>query len=149
MSYFGAPTSEAFLEIKEKEDNVVSRKIKNACPLEITGFATADSGKPGKYFENMIRDNVLFVGESSGGSGNIHGMIQGQFAGTVVASAIKDNDISEKMLSEYRDSVFNTIAKAPFYFFSAREDFGSFGNWFREFEEATKGIKATELSNLR
>jgi hypothetical protein len=76
-------------------------------------------------------------------------MIQGHFAGTVAASAIKDKDIHEKRLSEYQDLVLNTLGKAPFCYFSAREDFGSFNNWFREVEEATKGIKAIELSHYR
>ncbi len=83
-----------------------------------------------------------------GGAGNIHGMIQGHFAGTVAASAIKDNDISEERLSEYQDLVLNTLGKAPFFYFSAREDFGSFNDWFREFEESTKGIKAPGFAHL-
>ena len=76
-------------------------------------------------------------------------MIQGYFAGTVAASAIKDNDVSEERLSEYQDLVFNTLGKAPFFYFSAREDFGSFDEWFREFEASSKGIKATELTHFR
>ena len=76
-------------------------------------------------------------------------MIQGQFAGTVAASAIKDQDVSEERLFEYQDLVFNTLGKAPFYYFSAREDFGSFNDWFHKFEESAKGIKATELSHFR
>ena len=149
--FFDAPSFAKFHELKEREDNVISRKIKNAYPLEISGYgyATASSGKYGKYFENIVRDNIIFVGDASGGAGNIHGMIQGYFAGTVAASAVKDNDISEGRLSEYQDLVLNTLGKAPFYWFSAREDFGSFNDWFREFEEATKGIKATELAKCR
>ena len=100
------------------------------------------------YFKNMVRDNVMFIGDASGGAGNVHGMIQGQFAGTVAASAIKEKDISEKRLSEYQDLVLKTLGKAPFVWRAAREDFGSFGNWFREVEAATKGIEATELARL-
>jgi flavin-dependent dehydrogenase len=97
----------------------------------------------------MVKDNIIFVGDASGGAGNIHGMIQGQFAGRVAASAIKDNDISEGRLSEYQDLVFDSLVKAPFSFRSAREDFGSFSNWFQEFKDSTEGIKATELALLR
>jgi len=143
------PSSAAFHELKERGDNIISRKIKNAYPLEVSGYASASSGKYGRYFENIVRDNLIFVGDASGGAGNIHGMIQGRFAGTVAASAIKDNDISEERLSEYQDLVFNTLGKAPFLFFSAREDFGSFNDWFRQFEESIKGIKATELVHFR
>jgi len=75
-------------------------------------------------------------------------MIQGQFAGTVAASAIKENNISEERLSEYQDLVLNTLAKAPFFWFSAREDFGSFNDWFHQFEKSTKGIKAAELARF-
>ena len=147
LCFFGTPSSAAFHDLKERGDNTVSRKIKNACPLEISGFARTSSGKYANYFKNMVKDNILFVGDASGGAGNIHGMIQGQFAGTVAVSAIKDKDITKKRLSEYQDLVVNTLGKAPFFYFSAREDFGSFGNWFREVEDATKGIKAVEFSH--
>ncbi len=147
--YFGLPVSTALHELRERQDNVVSRKIRNAYTLEISGYARAYLGKYGEYFKTMVKDNILFVGDASGGAGNIHGMIQGHFAGTVAASAIKDNDISEERLSEYQDLVLKTLGKAPFLFFSAREDFGSFDKWFREFEESTKGIKATELAHFQ
>ena len=147
--FLGIPSPAAFDELKKREDNVVSRKIKNAYPLEISGYARASSGKYGEYFKNMVRDNILFVGDASGGAGNIHGMIQGQLAGTVAASAIQENDLSGKRLSEYQHLVLRTLGKAPFFFFSARKDFGTFNNWFREVEESTKGIKATELAHFR
>ena len=143
ICYFSLPVSTVLHELREQQGNVVSRKIKNAYALEISGYATASSRKYGQYFENIVKDNIMFVGDASGGAGNIHGMIQGQFAGTVAASAIKGNDISEERLSEYQYLVLNTLGKAPFFYYSAREDFGSFNNWFREFEESTKGISAT------
>jgi flavin-dependent dehydrogenase len=147
--FFSAPSDAAFHELKGREDNIVSRKVKKAYALEVSGFARARSGKYAKYFEKIVRDNLLFVGDASGGAGNIHGMIQGHFAGNVAASAIKENDISEERLSEYQDLVLNTLGKAPFFWFSAREDFGSFNNWFHQFEKSTKGIKATELACFR
>jgi digeranylgeranylglycerophospholipid reductase len=146
--FFGAPTDAAFHELKEREDNVVSRKIKNAYPLEASGYARARSGKYAMHFEKIVQDNLLFVGDASGGAGNIHGMIQGQFAGNVAAFAIKENDISEGRLSEYQGLVRNTLGKAPFFWFSAREDFGSFNDWFHQFGKSTKGIKAKELGNF-
>jgi len=76
-------------------------------------------------------------------------MIQGQFAGTVAASAVQEHDFSEARLSEYPDLVSGTLGKAPFFYFSAREDFGTFDEWFRQFEEASKGIEATELVQYR
>jgi flavin-dependent dehydrogenase len=149
LSFVGFPSYAAFYELKERGDNIVSRKLKNAYALEVNGFSRTSSGKYAQYFKNMVKGNVLFVGDASGGAGNIHGMIQGHFAGTVAASAIKDNDISEKRFSEYEELVLNTLGKAPFFYFSARDDFGSFNNWFREFEESTKGIKARELAHAR
>ncbi|MDP2917657.1 MAG: NAD(P)/FAD-dependent oxidoreductase [Dehalococcoidia bacterium] len=143
--FLGIPSYAAFNELKKREDNVVSRKVKNAYPLEVCGYTRVSSAKYGKYFRNMFMHNLIFVGDASGGSGNIHGMIQGHFAGIVAASAIKENDVSEERLSEYQNLVLSTLGKAPFFWFSAREDFGSFNNWFHEFEEATKGIKAIEL----
>ncbi len=149
MCFLGIPSSAGFDELKERKDNMVSHKIRNACALEVTGYMRITSRKYGQYFENMVRNNVLFIGDASGGSGNIHGMIQGHFAGIVAASAIKDNDLSEGRLAEYQDLVLNTLGKAPFFYFSAREDFGTFNDWFREFKESTKGIKATELAAFR
>lgn len=143
------PTVAAFHEVKERTDNMVSRKIKNAYPVEVVGYGRVSSGKYAQYFKRMVMGNILFVGDASGGAGNIHGMIQGHFAGQIAASAIKDNDVSEGRLSEYQVLVQNTLGKAPFFFFSAREDFGSFNNWFHEFKESTKGIEATELTQLR
>ena len=93
----------------------------------------------------MVKNNVIFIGNASGGSGNIHGMIQGHFAGIIASSAIIDKDISEERLTQYENSVNKTLVKAPFFWFSAREDFGSFDNWFRKFEESTNEIKASEL----
>jgi len=147
ISVLGFPSSAAYHELKERGDNMVSRKIKNAYPIEVNGFGRVSSGKYGKYFKDMVGHNIMFIGDASGGAGNIHGMIQGQFAGTVAASAIKENDICEERLSEYQDLVVNTLGKAPFFYFSAREDFGSFNNWFREFEESTKEIKAEGLDH--
>ncbi|MBW1771849.1 MAG: NAD(P)/FAD-dependent oxidoreductase [Deltaproteobacteria bacterium] len=146
LCYLSFPTSEAFHELKNRSDNAVSRKIREAYPLEISGYASVTSGKYAEYFKNMVRDNILFVGDASGGAGNIHGMIQGQFAGTVAASAIKEHDLSEARLSEYQDLIAGTLGKAPFFYFSAREDFGAFDEWFRQVEDASKGMEATELA---
>ena len=141
----GSQTLETFNELKKRSDNVFSRKIVDAYPIEVSGYARGRSGKYGEYFKKIVKDNILFIGDASGGAGNIHGMIQGQFAGTVAASAIYAHDVSEDKLSEYQDLVRGTLAKAPFFYFSAREDFGSFNAWFRAFEAATKGITAKEL----
>ena len=148
LSYLGLPTASAFQDIKAREDNEVSRKFKHAFPVEISGYARTSGRKYASYFETMVRGNVIFVGDASGGAGNIHGMIQGQFAATVAASALKEKEITEQRLAEYAALVRNTLGKAPFFYFSAREDFGTFGNWFREVEAATKGIKAVELSQV-
>ena len=145
LCYVSLPGITSLHELKQRQDNVISRKIENAYPLEISGYALACSGKPGKYFNNIIKDNIIFIGDASGGNGNIHGMIQGYFAGKVAASAIQDNNVNEERLSEYQELVFRTLGKAPFFWLSARDDFGSFNEWFREFREATKDIKATEF----
>ncbi|MCG6533870.1 MAG: NAD(P)/FAD-dependent oxidoreductase [Syntrophales bacterium LBB04] len=145
----GGRTPEAFEEFRKRSDNVISQKIKNAYALEISGFARARSGKYGEYFKRIVKDNILFIGDASGGAGNIHGMIQGKFSGTVASLAINTNDISEKKLSEYEDLVSATLRKAPFFYYSAREDFGTFQAWFRAFEMATKGIFAEEIAQKR
>ncbi len=146
--YFSLPVSTPLHEFQGRQDNVVSRKIQKAYPLEISGHTRASSGKYGEYFNNMVKENVMFIGDASGGAGNIHGMIQGQFAGKVGASAVKENDISNERLTEYQELVLQTLCKAPFFYFTAREDFGSFNNWFHEFKIATEGIRTAELDGL-
>ncbi len=148
LCYFSLPASTPLHELQGRQDNVVSRKAKKAYPLEISGYARASSGKYGEYFQNMVKDNMIFIGDASGGAGNIHGMIQGQFAGKIAASAVKENDISKERLAEYQELVLQTLGKAPFYWTSAREDFGTFDTWFREFKKATEGIRAAELAGL-
>ena len=148
-SFLRFPDTASFTATRERDDNVVSRKIKHAWPVETSGYAQAVSRKYGEYFENMVKGNMLFIGDASGGAGNIHSMIQGQFAGTVAAKSIKENDSSESRLLEYQDLVTRTVAKTPFYYGSARDDFGSFHNWFKEFRDTVKGITADELVNSR
>ncbi len=145
LCILGWPSLEAFYELKKRSDSAVLRKITNAYPIEVSGYARGRSGKYGEYFKKIVKDNVLFIGDASGGAGNIHGMIQGQLAGNVAAAAIQANDLSAARLADYQSLVEGTLAKAPFCYFSAREDFGSFNAWFRAFEQATKGIIAKEL----
>ncbi|MDP2720145.1 MAG: NAD(P)/FAD-dependent oxidoreductase [Dehalococcoidia bacterium] len=147
-SYFTADSYKGFLELQGREDNALSRKLKKAQTVEANGFGRALSGKYGKYFEKVVRNNIIFAGDASGGAGNIHGMIQGKFAGTVAAEAVRDNDVSEERLSRYQDMVSATLGEVPFSFFSAREDFGTFNEWFRRFAEITRGMKADELAGL-
>lgn len=147
-AFVGMPSYAGFKELKERDDNVISSKIRNAYPVEISGYGRGTAGRYGYYFPKIVKDNVMFIGDASGGSGNIHGMIQGHFAGMVAASAIKEKDTSEKRLSEYQDLVFGTLKKAPFCWFSARQDFGTFDNWFGKFEDAVKGVEARELSEV-
>lgn len=148
LCYCGMPVHVGLDEMKRRRDNAVSRKIQDAQPLEISGYGLASSGKAGEYFARQTKNNVLFIGDASGGAGNIHGMIQGKFAATVAASALRDKDLSEARLSEYRELILKTLDKAPFFWHSAREDFGSFNNWFREVQESTRGIRATEFTGV-
>src|SRR4030042_583052 len=43
LCFFGTPSSAAFYKLKEREDNLVSQKIKNACALEVCGYARVSS----------------------------------------------------------------------------------------------------------
>lgn len=150
VCYIGMSSPSAFQKLKAREDNEVSRKIRNAYPLEENGYsARVFKGKGNKYWPGIVRDNLLFIGDASGGAGNVHGMIQGQFAGTVAANATREHDTGEKRLAEYESLVTMTLAKAPFAYHTARADFGSFSNWFRAVEEATRGITAQLSSKGR
>ncbi len=144
VCYFSLPVGTTLEDLAKRQDNVISPRIRQASPLEMSGYGRAGAGKYGQYFDRMVRDAALFAGEASGGSGNIHGMIQGKLAAQVAAAAIAEHNVTESRLMEYQDLVKKILVKAPFFWYSAREDYGGFGNWFRAFEDATKGIEASE-----
>jgi len=144
-SYLSFPSHDAFYEIAKRNDNVISKKIKFARPVEMSGYSTAHSDNYGEYFKKIVLENVLIIGDSSGGAGNIHGMIQGKLAAMIAVDSIEENDVTESRLLEYQDLVFKKLGQTPFCWFTARERFGSFDSWFRQFKESVKDVQASEL----
>ena len=144
-TYISFPSNEAFLEVTGRTDNVIAQKIKFAQPVEMSGFSRAQSDYYGEYFKKIVLENLLLVGDASGGAGNVHGMIQGKLAATIAVDSIRENDLTESRLLEYQDLVFKKLGQTPFCWFTARERFGSFNPWFSQFKESVKDLQASEL----
>ncbi|MFC1885638.1 hypothetical protein ACFLZM_01075 [Thermodesulfobacteriota bacterium] len=79
------PTLRDFEEIKLRDDNILSKKLKNAYPIHKTGYIMRTH--MGKFLDDVVGAGILFVGDSSGNSGTIHGMISGYYAGKTAAKA--------------------------------------------------------------
>jgi len=66
-----------FKEIKERDDNLLSRKIKDAQVTQMGACrARVDAGR---FLEKVVDQGILFVGDASGCHGIIHGMISAHY----------------------------------------------------------------------
>jgi len=75
---------------------------------EASVLTTVAGGVPcAPYMEKIVTDGLLLVGDAAhqvnpvSGGGIVWGMMAAEIAGRVAAKAVKENDVSEKRLSEY------------------------------------------------
>ena len=87
----------------------------------------------GKYFDKVVDAGIIFVGDASGSSGIIHGMISGYYAGMVAAKSVNENDPSK--LFEY-DKILkeSDIYKSPYRWREAKKVYGSYENCLNRFK---------------
>lgn len=91
------------LETIKRGNWLISKKIKDAIPLRMTGWTTVlgvGSGLP-KY----IKDGLILVGSAAGFLGIESAVYSGRRAAEVAAEAIEEDDVSEKKLSKYETLV--------------------------------------------
>jgi len=127
------PSMEAYLELKARNDNALSRKLAHSTPIYVSPFLNRK--KMGFYYPRVAQPGLLFAGEASGCSGVIHGMISGYYASLAAAMALRkmtpedEAQIYSRLLKE------SDIYKNPFCYRSIREFYGSYRNWLERSKE--------------
>jgi len=125
-------TLDDFESFKLRDDNFLSKKIKRAFPVQIVGYMNRNY--MGKFLDEVVGKGILFVGDASGNSGTIHGMISGYYAGEVAARAVKEHNI--EILFEYKSILKNSdIYKSPYFWRQVGEFYGSYKNCLLKFNE--------------
>jgi flavin-dependent dehydrogenase len=79
----------------------VSRKLRNAIPLRITGWSHAKNlGQP---LSKVIEDGLILTGSAAGLIGNWAAIVSGGYAGVAAALAICEGDVTVKKLGKYEE----------------------------------------------
>jgi len=131
-AYTSFPTIEDFESIKSRDDNFLSKKFKNAFPVQKSGYM--NRYYMGKFLDEVVGDGIVFIGDASGNSGTIHSMIQGYYAGKIAVRAVEEKDIT--ILLDYKDILKNSdIYKIPYCWRQAAEFYGSYKNCLHKFKE--------------
>jgi len=122
----------AFEELRARRDNLLSRKLASAYPVYMSGYPMRR--KMGFYYDCLVKDGVIFVGDACGCSGIIHGMITGYYAAQTAKKAIEQDD--SKIICEYENMVRNSdIYRVPFCYHHIIEHYGSYRTWLEKSRE--------------
>ncbi len=122
----------AFSEVRSRRDNLLSRKLASSFPIYVGGFPNRK--QMGYFYNHMVRDGVVFVGEACGCSGVIHGMITGSYATKVAKKVIEQGDM--KIIDEYEKMLKNSdIYRNPFCYRNVRKNYGSYSVWLERSAE--------------
>lgn len=126
------PTFKDFEAIKLRDDNILSKKLKNAFAVQKNGYMMRQH--MGKFLEKVVDAGIIYVGDASGNSGTIHGMISGYYAGKIAARAVKEQNMD--LLFEYSDVLKKSdIYKTPYYWHYVDDFYGSYKNCLYKFNE--------------
>ncbi len=126
------PSIKAFQEIRSRRDNLLSRKLASSFPVYMGGYPMRKA--MGLYYDCMVKDGVIFVGDACGCSGIIHGMITGSYAAQVVKKIIEQEN--PKIIYEYESLVKNSdIYRNPYCYHHINEIYGSYKTWLERSRE--------------
>lgn len=100
-SAFIAFDSLAIFEEIRAGDYLLSQKIRDAVPIQMTGFAQSSGW--GHALPRTVKDNLMLVGNAAGFTGIIHAIVSGRYAGEVAANSIREGDLSEGALMRYQE----------------------------------------------
>lgn len=116
----------AYDALRSRSDNVISRKLAPSVPIYVSSFLNRK--RMGFFYEKCALPGVLFVGEASGCSGVVHGMITGHYAALAAHAALREghNDPERYYESMVRGS---HIYHTPFCYRHIREVYGSYREW--------------------
>lgn len=122
----------AYEELRARRDNLLSRKLAASYPVYTGGYPMRR--KMGFYYECIVKDGVIFVGDACGCSGIIHGMITGYYAAQAAKKAVEENNL--KSIYEYETLLKNSdIYRNPFCYHHINEHYGSYKTWLERSRE--------------
>ena len=119
--------------MKSRTDNLLSLKLSRSYPIYISSFRNRK--RMGLYYSRVALPGLLFVGEASGCSGIVHGMISGYYAAQAATMALrgtKQPDAAEAYSRLLKDS---DIQKTPFCYRHIVDFYGSYKNWLERSKE--------------
>ena len=92
------PSFKAFEECR-RGDSVLSKKIRDAVPLRITGCAhPLNLGQP---LPKKVKSGLILAGAAAGYMHVLRCVLSGWYAGETAAKAIKEDDVTEERLAAY------------------------------------------------
>jgi len=110
----------------------LSLKLSSSFPIYMASFPNRK--EMGYFYQRMVKDGVIFVGEACGASGNIHGMITGYYAAKVAKKVIEEDDM--KIIYEYEMVIKNSdIYQNPFSYRHIKKQYGSYQLWLERSQE--------------
>lgn len=125
---------EAYSDMASRTDNKLSLKIAHSSPIYISSFLNRK--KMGFFYSRVALPGLLFVGEASGCSGIVHGMMTGYYAALAAGMAIRGvaehidaAEVYSRMLKE------SDVHENPFCYRHIREFYGSYRNWLERSKE--------------
>lgn len=87
------------LEQCRRGDSVLSKKIRDAVPVRITGSAIPSTiGKP---VARKVKSGLILAGVGAGYHPFLTCLLSGRYAGETAAEAVKDNNVMEERLATY------------------------------------------------
>ncbi|MFH1489889.1 MAG: NAD(P)/FAD-dependent oxidoreductase [Pseudomonadota bacterium] len=128
------PNINEFRELQARDDNVLSRRIKDAQVVRVEGFFCRVN--VGRFCERVSKKGILFVGDASGNHGIIHGMISACYGANAAVSAVREKN--PDLLENYDHTLRTSgIYKTPFCWGEMRKGHEP----FRDFVEPMKDIQ--------
>ncbi len=87
-----------YFEECKRDDSILSRKMKDAWPVRLSGWAQTLFGKP---LSNKVKSGLILAGAAARYYPFITCLVSGRYAGQTAVDAINAGDVSEKSLSPY------------------------------------------------
>lgn len=106
----------------------------------------------GGLLKKLVTDNLMIVGDAAGmvnpltGGGIIEGMTGGVIAGEIAAAALKDNNISEKRLSEYEKRCKKEIGESLNKYLKAKAYLSSLSD--KELDSIAEAFQGSDFERI-
>lgn len=117
-----------YIHIRSRKDNLFSHKIASSYPIYISSFQNRKN--MGFYYSRFAQDGVVYIGEASGGSGIVHGMISGHYAAKAAIASLQEGMIYPQWIKDFEHMMQQSdIVKVPFCYRHIRVHYGTYRTW--------------------